>query len=100
MRTTPRKDRFEPMETKETEASIRQSGKIQMNTKVKKEKKPGSAFKMPARTKSSIRINKHCNAQGSTKPVQRTYSIESMDSDTDHIVAGFNLEEVLNNYNT
>ena len=32
MRTTPRKDRFEPMET---EASICQTGKIQMNTKMK-----------------------------------------------------------------
>ena len=55
---------------------------------------------MPSRTKSPIRIDKHCNAQGSTKPLQRTYSIESMDSDTDHLVSSFNLEEVLNYYNT
>ena len=37
---------------------------------------------------------------GSTKHLQRTYSIESMDSDTDHIVACINREEVLNNDNT
>ena len=49
---------------------------------------------------SPIRINKHCNAQGSTKPLQRTYSVESMDSDTDCAVARLLLEEVLNNYNT
>ena len=94
MITTPRKDRFEPMET---EASICQTGKIQMN-KLKNEK-PGSTFRMRSRTKSPIQI-KHCNAQGSTKPLRRTYSIESMDSYTDCVVASLNLEEVLNNYNT
>ena len=51
-----------------------------MNTKVNNEK-PGSAFEMPSRTKSPTKINKQCNAQGSTKPLQRTYGIESMDSD-------------------
>ena len=35
MRTSPRKDRFEPLETKEMEASICQAGKIQMNMKMK-----------------------------------------------------------------
>ena len=49
---------------------------------------------------SPIQINKHINAQGSTKPLQRTYSIESMDIDTDCVVASLNLKEVLNNYNT
>ena len=68
------------------QASICQAGKIQMNTEVKN-KKTGSAFKTPSRTKSPIRINKHYNAQGSTKPLQRTYCIESMDSDTDCVVA-------------
>ena len=91
-RTTPRKNRFEPTET---EASICQTGKIQMDTKMKNEK-PGSTYKMPSRTKSPIWI-KHCNAQGSTIPLWRTYSIESMDSNTDHVVASLNLE-VLNNY--
>ena len=50
---------------------------------------------MPSRTKSPIRI-KQCNTQGLTKPLQRTYRIESMNSDTDCIVASLNLEEVLN----
>ena len=66
-----------------------------MNTKVNNER-PGSAFKMPSRTKSAIRI-KQCNAQGSTEPLQRTYC---MDSDTDRVVASLNLEEIINNYNT
>ena len=68
MRTTPRKDRLEPTETKEMEASVCQAGKIHMNTKMKNENL-GSAFKMPLGTKSPIRINKHCNTQGSTKPL-------------------------------
>ena len=72
--------------------------KIQMNTKVNKER-PGSTFKMPSTTKSPIRT-KQSNLQGSTKPLQRTYSIESMDSDTDCIVASLNLEEIIKNYNT
>ena len=87
-----------------SQAPIFQAWKIQLNNE-----RPGSAFKMPStnfhttpltsRTKSPIRINKQCNAQGSTKHLQRTYSIESMDNDTDCVVASLNLE-VLNNYNT
>ena len=87
MRTTPRKDRFESMEM---EASTCQTGKIQMNTKMKNQE----AHSKCPQEQSPIRI-KHCNGQGS-----RTYSIEGMDSDTDRIVASLNLEEVLNNYNT
>ena len=49
--------------------------------------------------KSPISIKQY-NAQGSTKPLQRTYSIESMDSDTACVVAGLNLKEIINNYNT
>ena len=64
-----------------SQSPISQAGKIQINTKVNKER-PGSTFKMPSRTKSPIRI-KQCNALESTKPLQRTYGIESMDSDTD-----------------
>ena len=45
-------------------------------------------------------MNKQSNAQGSTKPLQRSYSIESMDSDTDHIVASLDLESIKNNYKT
>ena len=80
-----------------------------MNTKVNNER-PGSAFKLPStkfhtvssapRTKSLIRMNKQCNAQGLTKLLQRSYSIESIDSDTDCIVSSLNLEELINNYNT
>ena len=80
-----------------SEAPISQAGKIQMNTKVNKER-PGGTFKM-LRTKLPIRIKQY-NAQGSTKPLQRTYSIESMDSDTDYVVASLNVEEIINNYNT
>ena len=81
-----------------SQAPICETGKIQMNTKMNNEK-PGRTFKMASRTKSPIRI-KQCNDQGSTKPLWRNYSIESMDSDTDSIVASFNVEEILNNYNT
>ena len=39
--------------------------------------------------------NKLCNTQGSTKFLQRTYSMESMDCDTDCIVANFNREYII-----
>ena len=81
-----------------SQAPISQATKIQMNTKVNKER-PGSTFKMPSRTESPIRTKLY-NAQGSTKPLQRTYSIESMNSDTVYVVASFNLEEIITNYNT
>ena len=48
-----------------SQAPIRQAAKIQMNTKVNKERL-GSTFKMPSRIKSPIRT-KQCNAQGSYK---------------------------------
>ena len=80
-----------------------------MNTKVNNEKL-GSTCKLPSakfdtvpstsRTKSPIRKNKQCNAQGLTKSLQRSYCIESMDSDTDHVVANLNLKDMTNNYNT
>ena len=69
-----------------------------MNTKVNKERL-GNLFKMPSATKSLIRT-KQFNAQGSTKTLQRTYGIESMDSDTDCVVASLNLEEIIKNYNS
>ena len=69
-----------------------------MNTNVNNER-PESTFKMPLRTKSPKKI-KQDNAQESTKPLQRTKSIESMDSESECIVASPNLEEVLNYYNT
>ena len=89
--------KFEQLKQK-SPVPISQARKIQMNTKVNNER-PGSTFKMSSRTKSPIRI-KQCNDQGSTKPQRRTYCIESMDSDTDRIVASLNLENLLNNYNT
>ncbi len=73
-------------------------------------KRPGVTFKLPSakfdavpspsRTKSPMGMNKQSNAQGSTKSLQRSYSIESMDSDTDHIVASLDLEGITNNYKT
>ena len=69
-----------------------------MNTKVNKER-PGSTFKIPSTTKSPI-TTKPSNSQQPTKPLQITYSIESIDSDTDRLVASPNLEEIIKNYNT
>ena len=77
-----------------SQAPLSQAGKIQINSKVNKER-PGSTFKMPSRIKSPIRI-KQCNSQGSTKTLKRTYKIESIN----RIVASLNLEEIINNYNT
>ena len=54
-----------------------------MNTKVNDER-PGSA----------------CNAQVSIKFLQGSYSIESMDNDSGYVVVNFNLEDMVNNYNT
>ena len=72
---------------------ISQTAKIQMNTKVNKERL-GSTFKIPSTTKSPI-TTKKSNSQQPTKPLQRTYSIESMESDTDRLVASLNLEEII-----
>ena len=77
---------------------ISQTTKIQMNTKVTKER-PGSTFKIPSTTKSPI-TTKPSNSQLPTKPLQRTYSVESMDSDIDLVVSSLNLEEMIKNYNT
>ena len=70
---------------------ISQTAKIQMNTKVNKER-PGSTFKIPSTTKSPIRT-KQFNAQQPTKPQQRTYSTESMDSNTNCVVAALILKK-------
>ena len=77
---------------------ISQTAKIQMNSKVNKERL-GSTFKIPSTTKSPI-TTKPSNSQPPTKPLQRTYSIESMDCDTDRLVASLNLEEIIKDYNT
>ena len=52
------------------------------------------------RTKSPIRMNKQCNDQGSTKPLQGSYDIENTDSDTDRRVNSLNREEIINDDNT
>ena len=39
-------------------------------------------------------INKQCNAQGSTKSLQRSYSVKSMDRNKDSIVASLDLEVI------
>ena len=64
-----------------------------MNTKVNKER-PGSTFKIPSTTKLPI-TTKPSNSQQPRKPRKKTYSIESMDSDTDRLVASLNLEEII-----
>ena len=43
---------------------------------------------------------KWCNARGSTKSLQRSYSVESMNSNTECIVASLDLEGITNNKNT
>ena len=103
----PTKKKLEEIKQK-PQAPI-QAGKIQMNTKVNNERSE-SAFKLSStkfsycplkiKNKSPIRINKQFNAQGSTKPLQKSYNIETMDSDTDRRVASLNLEETINNYNS
>ena len=42
--------------------------------------------------------NQTIQCSASIKPLQRSYRIESMDSDTDRVVAS--LEEIIKNYNT
>ena len=108
------KDRLKILSPKKLEqlkqkprAPIGQPGKIQINIKGNNEI-PGSTFKLPSakfdtvpsasRTKSSTRTNKQCNAHGSTKSLQRFYSIECMNCDTDLIVTNLNLEDMINNY--
>ena len=80
-----------------------------MNTKVNSAR-PGGKFKVPpakfsavhsaSRAKSPMGMNKQCNAQRATKSLQRSYCVESMDCDTDRIVASLDLESITNNYNT
>ena len=83
--------------------------RVNMNTEVFSER-PGGTFKLPpakfdavpssSRAKSSMGMDKQSNAQGTSKSLQRSYSIESMDSDTDRIVASLDLEGITNNYKT
>ena len=45
-------------------------------------------------------MNKQYYAQSSTKSLNRSYSIESMDSETDRIFVNSNLKDVLKNFNS
>ena len=91
------------------QAPIGQAGRVHTNTEVISER-PGGTFKLPpakfnavpspSRTKSPMEIDKQSNAQGSTKSLQRSYSIVSMDSDTGRIVASLDLEGITNDYKT
>ena len=89
---------------KKRQAPIGQAGKIQTNTKVNNEIL-GNAFKLSpvkfdtvpftSRIKSRIRMNKQDNTQGSKKSRHRSNCTESMNSDTDCIVANLNLEDII-----
>ena len=75
-----------------------------MNTEVNNER-PRSAFKLPSNiihtaSSTSSTYNNDCNAQGSSKSLKRSYSLESMDSDIDLIVFKLNLEEIISYYDT
>ena len=101
---------IKPGELKQkSQAPIGQAGRVNTNTEVFSER-PGGTFKLPSakfdavpppsRAKSPMRIDKQSIVQGSTKSLQRSYSIESMDSDTDRIVASLDLEGITNNCKT
>ena len=47
------------------------------------------------KTKTSIRINKQCYAQRSTKTLYKSFTIESVDSDSDRVVAKLKWFQVL-----
>ena len=91
------------------QAPIGQAGRVNTNTEVFSER-IGGTFKLPpakfdavpssSRAKSPMGIDKQSNAQGTSKSLQRSYSIESMDSDTDRIVASLDLEGITNNHKT
>ena len=91
------------------QAPIGRAGRVDTNTEVFSERQRGT-FKLPpakfnavpssSRAKSPMEIDKQSNAQGTSKSLQKSYSIESMDSDTDRIVASIDLEGITNNYKT
>ena len=91
------------------QAPIGQAGRVNMNTEVISER-PGGTFKPPpakfdavpsaSRAKSPIGIDKHSNTQGTSNTLQKSYSIKSMDSNTDRIVASLDLEGITNNFKT
>ena len=94
---------------KKAQAPIGLAGRVNTNSEVFSER-PGGTFKLsPAkfdavpsssRAKSLMGIDKQSIVQGISKSLERSYSIESMDSDTDRIVASLDLEGITNNYKT
>ena len=80
-----------------SQAPISQTAKIQMNTEVNLEN-PGSTFKMPSRTVAYKNQTIQCSEINKTPT--KDYSIESMDSNTNRVVASLNLEDIIKNYNT
>ena len=91
------------------QAPIGLAGRVNTNTEVFSEKSGGTFKLTPAkfytvpsssRAKSPMGTDEQFNSQGASKSLQRTYSIESMDSDTDCIVASLDLEAITNNYKT
>ena len=85
------------------QAPIGQAGRVNTNTEVFSER-PGGTFKLPpakfdavpspSRAKSPMGIDKQSIVQGTSKSLESSYSIESMDSDTDCIVASLNLDGI------
>ena len=99
-----------PWELKQkAQAPIGLAGRVNTNTEVFSERSEGT-FKLPpakfdtapssSRAKSPMKTDEQSNAQGTSRSLQRSYSIESIDSDTDRIVASLDLEAITNNYKT
>ena len=88
------------------QAPIGLAGRVNTNTEVFSERS-GGTFKLPpakfdtvpssSKAKSLMGIDEQSNAQGTSKSLQRSYSIESMGSNTDCIVASLDLESITNN---
>ena len=113
-RTREKEEKQKPTQHTSTKTKNKSRNIESMETEIdstpKIGKRPGGTFKLsPAkfdavssssRAKSPMGIDKQSNAQGTSKSLQRSYSIESMDSDTDRIVASLDLEGITNNYKT
>ena len=47
-----------------------------------------------SKIKSPERMNKQCQAQGSTKSLNRSYGVESVDTETDDVIANLNRNDI------
>ena len=108
MDSTPTIKKLRQLKQK-AQAPIGQAGKVHTTSEVISERPRGTlklppakfnAVPSPSRIKSPVGIDKQSNTQRSTKSLERSYSIESMDSNRDHIVASLDLEGITNNYKT